>query len=1102
MADTPTIPPDPIRTQSFSVPIAVSTALLLAATGWAIFDEAVVKRPYLDYQDKWVSSFKEFLDTRFEPAEGREATIKKSPEYVALKAELDRISAVQAQAIAEASNELATLTPYFDAVGFTFRDKKGRIDEFINRIESASGADKDDLRKELEAFKAKPFKLEIPTVEAGADGAKFAVKEYTAASLIDEFLAKKEQQGLFQGRLGRASAPVQAAKKAAGDYFAKEMRGLSAVQIDGLHRDLGKFVKEIKQIHVREIDLVDRCESCHLGINQPIDISASEIKEKAFVSHPNRALIAAHDVEKFGCSLCHGGNGVAVTSVDKAHGNYKHWLWPMHDKENVDAGCVSCHTKDLVVEHGPTVNRGKELFRWRGCWGCHKYEGFDTEQEQLTGLRKELSDLAAESDRLRTAAAEIEPRKAAVRERAKAKAKRFGDEITEDQDNAIKSEQTAAIAALGAESNGTAQSLAAVETARQSKLKRRSELYQEMKKVGPNLKEIKHKLRPEWLPTWIRNPEQFRPETKMPSFAYLTDDQLKSISAFLWTRALDPKIVPLAKNEKGDAAIGKRLFEVRGCTACHAVGEGDAQIGNDFAANLSRMGEKANFDYIVHWVQHPRNRLAPYSPDQKRDLVPADYTAKGLPYQWDLENAKDPSTGGDLVAHNFTVMPSLRLSDSDARDIATYLLTMKTDKEYEPVDWMSNATPELLKKGEFWTKHFGCTGCHEISGLEDEQRIGVELTVEGSKPMERLDFGLLTHDAKHPPHPKSEEEHARLRAEHPYPPADPEAPLPKWYEHKGFFMNKLKNPQIYDTGKERAVEDPAALKMPNFRLSESDRVAVTTYLLGSVETNPRLKEAGYFHQPTDGGKAIQEGWWVIKKYNCQGCHQINPGEEPPIWSQGWFDKAGMAAQPFTLPSGEVLKGGPERRPPSIVGQGFRTNPVWLAEFLRNPALSKTSLHRNGVRSYMNARMPSFHLSENEIQKLVAFFGALAGQPAIHVQPDVKPLDTDELATARELFNAASSNCIKCHARDEKFDPAVIAPSFALTPARLNPKWVSRWIQTPQSFAPGSQMPALFKQENGRWILSTEPPPRLKAYKGDHIELLERFLYRYNEYEKN
>ena len=43
---------------------------------------------------------------------------------------------------------------------------------------------------------------------------------------------------------------------------------------------------------------------------------------------------------------------------------------------------------------------------------------------------------------------------------------------------------------------------------------------------------------------------------------------------------------------------------------------------------------------------------------------------------------------------------------------------------------------------------YGCAGCHEIATLEDEGRIGTELTNEGSKPIERLDFALFTEDAK------------------------------------------------------------------------------------------------------------------------------------------------------------------------------------------------------------------------------------------------------------------------------------------------------------------------------------------------------------------
>ena len=52
--------------------------------------------------------------------------------------------------------------------------------------------------------------------------------------------------------------------------------------------------------------------------------------------------------------------------------------------------------------------------------------------------------------------------------------------------------------------------------------------------------------------------------------------------------------------------------------------------------------------------------------------------------------------------------------------------------------------PNLKEEGKKWIRHYGCAGCHEISGMEDEGRIGTDLTVEGSKPIERLDFALFT----------------------------------------------------------------------------------------------------------------------------------------------------------------------------------------------------------------------------------------------------------------------------------------------------------------------------------------------------------------------
>src|SRR5258707_1179204 len=95
-----------------------------------------------------------------------------------------------------------------------------------------------------------------------------------------------------------------------------------------------------------------------------------------------------------------------------------------------------------------------------------------------------------------------------------------------------------------------------------------------------------------------------------------------------------------------------------------------------------------------------------------------------------------------------TVMPSLRLSEQDAEDIATYLMMLKKQEPSSYADASFMDDPKLKDEGKKWVRHFGCAGCHEISGLEDEGRIGTELTTEGSKPIERLDFALLTETAQ------------------------------------------------------------------------------------------------------------------------------------------------------------------------------------------------------------------------------------------------------------------------------------------------------------------------------------------------------------------
>ena len=151
--------------------------------------------------------------------------------------------------------------------------------------------------------------------------------------------------------------------------------------------------------------------------------------------------------------------------------------------------------------------------------------------------------------------------------------------------------------------------------------------------------------------------------------------------------------------------------------------------GGTFAANLTRVGEKANYDYLVRWIHNARERTRPYCPYEKKDIGPEDYAKKGLPYVFDLQHSKCPNDGHELQVQNMTVMPSLRLSLEDARGHRNLSDGAKETGAQLYADAAFMDDPKLKDEGKKWIRHFGCAGCHEISGFEDEGRIGTELTV-------------------------------------------------------------------------------------------------------------------------------------------------------------------------------------------------------------------------------------------------------------------------------------------------------------------------------------------------------------------------------------
>lgn len=123
---------------------------------------------------------------------------------------------------------------------------------------------------------------------------------------------------------------------------------------------------EVRQIVVPDTGAVDRCETCHIAVEDP---SFAEAKQPLRY-HPNHAQ---HPFAKFGCTVCHGGQGRAVHK-DAAHGHVPHWDRPLLPMEFIQAACGKCHyARGLTA--APILMRGRGLFETKGCRGCHKMNG-------------------------------------------------------------------------------------------------------------------------------------------------------------------------------------------------------------------------------------------------------------------------------------------------------------------------------------------------------------------------------------------------------------------------------------------------------------------------------------------------------------------------------------------------------------------------------------------------------------------------------------------------------------------------------------------------------------------------------------------------------
>jgi cytochrome c551/c552 len=163
-------------------------------------------------------------------------------------------------------------------------------------------------------------------------------------------------------------------------YYQDEFRAIVADEIG--EAEVAQVPSGIQQVWVEPLDRVDRCTTCHLGMTwQGLDSV-----EQPWGTHPDLALLTVHPLETYGCTVCHGGQGWALTE-DAAHGFVKHWEQPLlsgivgseYDPKDppplYEIRCNYCHRYERATEGMAYINDAKELVRDKGCKICHVING-------------------------------------------------------------------------------------------------------------------------------------------------------------------------------------------------------------------------------------------------------------------------------------------------------------------------------------------------------------------------------------------------------------------------------------------------------------------------------------------------------------------------------------------------------------------------------------------------------------------------------------------------------------------------------------------------------------------------------------------------------
>jgi mono/diheme cytochrome c family protein len=358
------------------------------------------------------------------------------------------------------------------------------------------------------------------------------------------------QQLYEQIILEKIDSPAVSADPLASEKWEKQLRELHSEQ------------PHLRRIFLPDADVRDLCITCHLGIDNPLFADAPE----PFRTHPG-ILLEQHPVEKFGCTICHNGQGVGTSTI-AAHGLEETWFNPLIPNQYLQSTCIGCHETSFALEGGEILEAGRLAFAKYGCYGCHEARSFPMPPKfgpPFEGLQDKLSDERWMLSWLRA------PEK--MRSQTVMPTFKLSDHEMRDLTAFVLSLESGTeypTADLPEASAQEGEQLFTDLGCKACHSPGRNE--ESFTRRIPNIADAGIKLNGDWILEYLKDPRAYNPETRMPKLD-ITEADRKNLTAYLLTLKDNSDILNQEEltTQGASAENGGKLVQTLGCYGCHRV---------------------------------------------------------------------------------------------------------------------------------------------------------------------------------------------------------------------------------------------------------------------------------------------------------------------------------------------------------------------------------------------------------------------------------------------------------------------------------------------------------------------------------------------------